>query len=359
MNAPMAEPKLTVVMATYNRAETLRETLACLRAQDVPPGTFELIVVDDGSPDHTPAVVEEFRASCPFPLTFLRHANRGPGFTQNRGMREARAPLVMLMADDIFLAPGAIRAHIECHGRHPQPGTAILGRVLQSPKLDETVFLSKWDPWHLGELADDTPLPYHMFWACNISFKREFMLAHGMFRDEMGRAGAAAHEDAELGHRLHAHGLRIYSGREAMGWHHHVETLEGTLKRSFQRGLNFHDFRKRVPHPEIAVTYRDYDLGFLLSEARALRGPRREYLLEGDRSLARLAVRHVARTVLFNRVTVAAFWRPLFALAERSRLVAGLVREGMYRGAVVHYFLRGCREGDRRFGGVPQSQPQS
>ena len=33
-------------------------------------------------------------------------------------------------------------------------------------------------------------LPYYMFWACNISFRREFMLAHGMFRDEMGRLNA-------------------------------------------------------------------------------------------------------------------------------------------------------------------------
>jgi hypothetical protein len=303
-------------------------------------------------------VVEEFRRDCPFPLRYMHHANRGPGYTQNQGIRVAVAPLVLLIADDIFLAPGAIAAHLEGHRRHPEASTTILGRVLQSPRLDESVFLSKWDPWHLGAIADDTELPYYMFWACNISFKRAFMTSHGMFLDEFGRGGAANHEDAELGHRLLPHGLRVFTSSEALGYHHHVDTLEGVFKRSYERGVNFHDFRLRVPHPEVAIAYRDYDLAALRAMAPALRGPRRGFLLPADRSVARLALRHVIRTLLFNRLTVAALWRPLFAAAERRGWAARWVREEMYRGVVVYFFKRGCRDALRRFGGLPQSQPQ-
>lgn len=352
-----AVPELSVVVATYNRADTLRETLRHLAAQTLDPARFEVLVVDDGSPDDTPAMVESARPECPFELKFMRHSNRGPGFTQNRGIREARAPLVLLIADDIFLAPGALQGHLDAHARRPGRGVAILGCVLQSPRLTQTVFLSKWDPWHLGELPDDTLLPYYMFWACNISFKREFMLAHGMFREERGRGGAAAHEDAELGHRLLAHGLEVRTARAALGHHHHVETLEGTLRRSYERGINFHEFRALVPHPEIDVIYRDYGLAFLLAEAPRLRGERREYLMPGDRSLARLGARYLLRIALFNRVTVRVLWLPLFELAERSRWAASLVREGMYRGTVVHYFRRGCRDAERRFGALPQPRP--
>ncbi len=340
-------PRLSVIVATYNRAETLRETLRRLSRQSLPRDCYEVIVVDDGSGDTTREVVDEVRRRADIDLRYLRHENRGPGFTQNRGIRDARAPIVLLMADDIFMSPQALQAHLERHERDPAEGLAILGRVLQSPELDQTVFLRKWEPFQLGDMPDGQALPYHMFWACNISFKRSFMLRHGMFRDEMGVAGAAAHEDVELGYRLHAHGLRIVFCRGALGYHHHEETLEGTFRRSYQRGLNFPDFRRLVPEPEIDVKYRDYDLATLLRRRAELAGPRSQYLMEGDRSLLVLALRHLLRNLLFNRLTVGWFWQPLFAAAERSAWLAACMRENFYRGVVVYHFRKGCRDARR------------
>jgi glycosyltransferase involved in cell wall biosynthesis len=344
------EPQLSVVVATYNRAQTLHETLRHLQAQTLPATDFEVIVVDDGSPDDTAATVQQFQAEARFPLQYLRHPNRGPGYTQNRGVRIARAPVLLLIADDIFLAPGALAAHLAVHARPSPRPVAVLGRVLQSPALTQSVFLAKWDPWHLGNLPDGQVLPYYMFWACNISIRRDVMLAHGMFRDEMGRGGAAAHEDVELGYRLHQQGLQVVYSRDAWGHHHHVETLEGTLRRSHQRGLNWPDFRRRVPHPEIDVSYRAYDLSTLLAQWQALRGPRRPYLMGADRSLLWLGLRHLQRRLMFNRLSVRALWLPLFAAAEVHPWVARLVHENMYRGVVVHYFQRGRADAGRQPG---------
>ena len=53
--------KLSVVLATYNRAETLRETIHCLSDQDLEPDSYEVIVIDDGSSDHTRQVVPDGR----------------------------------------------------------------------------------------------------------------------------------------------------------------------------------------------------------------------------------------------------------------------------------------------------------
>jgi len=351
-------PAISVVVATYNRADTLRETLRHLDAQRLAPGSFEVIVVDDGSTDGTRAAVEAAQRECACPIAYLHHPNRGPGHTQNRGIRAARAGVVLLIADDIFLDPDAVGAHLACHARDGAPELAALGRVLQSPRLTQTVFLAKWEPWHLADLADGQPMPYYMFWACNISFKRDFMLRHGMFRDEMGRAGAAAHEDVELGYRLHRHGLRIVYARGALGHHHHVETLEGTLRRSYQRGLNWQDFRQRVPEPEIDILYRVYDPRSLLANRAALAGPRRAYLSGGDRSLLRLTLRWGLRGALFNRVTVPGVWLPLFAAAERFPWVAALVHGNLYRGVVVHYFLKGCRDGSAPPAGLSHSRSE-
>jgi glycosyltransferase involved in cell wall biosynthesis len=346
--------KISVVLATFNRADTLRETLRHLQAQTLVPEHFEVLVVDDGSADHTADVVESMRPLLRFALTYLQHPNSGPGFTQNRGIRAAQAPIILLMADDIFLAPEALAAHLAAHENAAPGERAVLGRVLQSPTLTQSVFLSKWDPWRLGQVPDGQTLPYYMFWACNISLRREFMLQHGMFGQAMGRAGAAAHEDAELGYRLFQQGLRVVFSHQAWGHHHHVETLEGSLKRSRQRGLNWFDFRRKVPHPEVDVVYRAYDLGTLVKHWRALKGPRRAHLPPAEQNLSVLALRHLQRTLMFNRVTVRWLWLPLFAGAERASWLARLVHQNMYRGVIVHHFRQGCREGAQQFGNTPR-----
>src|SRR5262249_12715363 len=213
-------PQLSIVMATYNRAELLRRTMDYLAKQDLPPRTFEIIVVSDASPDHTRSVIAELAKTVPFDVRYLENStNYGPAITQNRGIREARAPLVMLMADDIFFSPRAIRAHLEFHKKHPEQEAAVLGMVIQSPELDQTVFLKTWDPFRFSDLEGLEELEPYRFGALNLSFKRDFMLKYGMFQEESGRGGAAWMEDLELGYRLKKHGLRFFYSKDA--WAHH------------------------------------------------------------------------------------------------------------------------------------------
>ena len=83
---------LSVVVATYNREKVLRRTLDHLADQTLPKDRYEVLVVDDGSPDGTEAMVARFAASSPYPLKYLRHQNRGPGYSENRGIRECAGP---------------------------------------------------------------------------------------------------------------------------------------------------------------------------------------------------------------------------------------------------------------------------
>jgi GT2 family glycosyltransferase len=349
----MTNPRLSVVMATYNRADTLVETLAHLDAQDLPAEDFEVVLVDDGSSDHTAAVAAAAAERVRFRLTYLSHPNRGPGYTENRGILAAKAPVCMLMADDIFLSPQALSAHLAVHHEHPEQEVAALGQVLQSPTLNQSLFLRTWDPFRFRYLGDRAELPYYYFWACNVSFKTDFMRRHGMFREEMGRAGAAAHEDVELGYRLHQHGLRIIYSRAALGYHHHIETLDGAMRRAYQRGLNWGEFHERVPVPEITVRYHVCSWATLADHWHALSGPRRQYLLGPDRSAVLLGLRYLLRGLLFNRALVGGLWVPLLAAAEKSSRLARLVNPNLYRGVISHRFFRGCADASRLF---PDSQ---
>jgi glycosyltransferase involved in cell wall biosynthesis len=71
--------QISVVMATFNRAETLKETIRHLAEQDLDPASHEVIVIDDGSRDNTREVVEAWMRDAPFRLRYLNHSNHGPG----------------------------------------------------------------------------------------------------------------------------------------------------------------------------------------------------------------------------------------------------------------------------------------
>lgn len=336
--------KISVVVATYNRRDTIAVTIDCFNSQTLDPRYFEVIVVDDGSPDDTEDVVHCLIEKVRFPLRYLKHSNRGPGFTQNQGIRAAKASLILLIADDIHLVPGALEAHLKAHEQHPEKNVAILGRVEQSKMISQSAFLSRWDPFKFRELEGYEELPYYLFWACNISCKRDFLLEHGLFREQRGRAGAAAHEDAELGYRLFKRaGLRIFYYKEALGYHYHVETLEGAMRRAYERGLNWKDFRALVDSPDITVRYHILSIHTLKDHLDAFHGSNN--LMGADRNPLYLIIRQFLRVVLFNNITVYCFWLPLMRIAEKKTMAAHLMHRNLYRGVIAYHFFKGVAHG--------------
>jgi glycosyltransferase involved in cell wall biosynthesis len=85
--------KLSVVIPALNAAATIRDTLNALRAQaGAPP--FEIIVVDNGSVDDTPAIAEEFG------VLLLREKTRGPAAARNCGLQTASGDIVLHLDAD-------------------------------------------------------------------------------------------------------------------------------------------------------------------------------------------------------------------------------------------------------------------
>lgn len=340
--------QISVVVATFRRADVLRKTLEHLARQDLPPEQFEVIVVDDGSPDNTPEVVAAITPQLPYTIRFLRHENRGPGYTQNRGIEQARAPVVLLLADDIFLEPAALRAHLEQHRLHDGLAVAVLGKVVQSPELTQTVFLKKWDPFRFNALEDLEELPAYRFFAMNISVKRDFLLRNGLYLEHRGRGGPSCMEDLELGVRLKQFGLRLYYSKAALAKHYHVVTMDQAITRWHERGLNYGEFRRHAPLPELTVHFHLLNRHTAREYFSVLRGPNS---FQGrEKKIAWHLLWHAGRLLVLNAWTVPLFWRPLFDLAEKYATVASLVKPSMYRAFLYYHFLRGVRDGRRIFG---------
>ena len=341
-------PSISAVVSTYNRSAILRRVLDHLASQDLPPDQFEVIVADDESPDDTGAVVADFAARAPFPVRYIRHKNRSIGYTENRGIEAARAPIVLLLADDIFFTPQGLRKHLEIHRTHPEPSVVVLGQVRQSPDLNQSAFLRTWDPFRFNELEELDELPPYRFGAMNLSFKRDFVMKHGMFLEHRGRGGAACMEDLELGYRLQPHGMRLLYSKEALALHYHLTTLDNAIIRWYERGLNYAEFRKHAPNPELTVYFHVLTFRTFPEYARVLLGP--NSFRGAERHLAWHVVRHMGRMITLNRATARWFWRPLFNLAEKHAWVESRLSAKMYRAFLYYHFLRGVKDARRIYG---------
>ncbi len=93
-------PAVTVVVCCYNAGKTIQRTLESLHAQSY--ADFEILAIHDGSTDETRATLRDFTLYEPRLRLLVNSGNRGTAYTRQRGLEEARAPLVMFVdADDI------------------------------------------------------------------------------------------------------------------------------------------------------------------------------------------------------------------------------------------------------------------
>jgi hypothetical protein len=111
-------PLVSVIMAAYNYARFLPRAIESALSQDYPREALQIIVVDDGSTDDTPAVVERYLDA----VTYIRKPNGGVLSTVSRGLEEARGDYISLLsADDEFL-PHKTRRQVEFLEAHPHVG---------------------------------------------------------------------------------------------------------------------------------------------------------------------------------------------------------------------------------------------
>lgn len=100
-------PPVTVIVPTYNRAVLLEQAIESVLAQDY--DDLELLVLDDGSTDSTPAILRHFAARHPRRrFRWERHENMGQARTLNRGFELARGEVLGYLSSDDLLLPGAV-----------------------------------------------------------------------------------------------------------------------------------------------------------------------------------------------------------------------------------------------------------
>lgn len=109
-----AEPAVSVIVPTFNRVDFLREALTSVEAQTW--RNFELIVVDDGSSDATPALREAF----PEARWFRRESNGGVSSARNLGIDAARGQFICFLDSDDLWTEDKLQKQMRWMEAHPE-----------------------------------------------------------------------------------------------------------------------------------------------------------------------------------------------------------------------------------------------
>lgn len=248
-----SSPFLSVIIPTYNRSSVLLKCLSALLDQTVPGTEYEILVVDDGSSDRTVDIVEEVRVAAPVEVYCLRQNHKGPAAARNSAIRNAQGDVLLFIGDDILASPTLLTEHAQWHRTHPEDNVAVLGYVTWSSEILLTPFmrfLSEHSDMQFayGIIQDEKDISYQHFYTSNISLKRTFLLANGLFDEDFPDAGQ---EDIELGYRLERKGLRIVFNRKAVGYHLHPMDLESFCRKMEIIGFAAEIFNSK--HPEVAL----------------------------------------------------------------------------------------------------------
>ena len=185
----------TVIVATRDRADFLRDCLACLARQSA-LGRFDVIVVDNGSTDATLAVIAHAASASNGLVRGLSVAEPNRGKARNAGLAAACGRIIIFCDDDTLPPEHFVEAHLAAHAGAADGHTAdsvVSGPIINVPDG--------------SALPEPGPANFSraFFCTCNVSAPKRALEQIGGFDERYDLYGW---EDTDVGVRLRANGLR-------------------------------------------------------------------------------------------------------------------------------------------------------
>lgn len=204
-------PLVSVLICSYNGAHTIEETCTHVKRLEYP--NFEVIVVDDGSRDHTGDVAHTFG------FQVIQTENRGLSSARNTALQAASGEIVAYVDDDAYPDQLWLTYLVEMFQKSD---FAAIGGPNLPPAGDgliaECVAKAPGGPIHV--LVTDREAEHIP--GCNMAFRREVLLEIGGFDPQFRIAG----DDVDICWRLQDAGHRIGFHPTAQIWHHRRNSMK-------------------------------------------------------------------------------------------------------------------------------------
>jgi len=244
----MSAPRISVVIPSHQRRELLEKVLSGLAVQST-DAPFEVIVVLDGCTDGSREMLELWRdGNLIADLSWIEQPHSGQAIARNAGVAAARAPIVLLLDDDVVPEIDLLAVHLSHHAAGGR--IAVLGDCeVVRPAGAGLHRLNQWRWWedtYHRRSAPGQPAGFRDFCAGNASLLKEDFQAIEGFDPRFALYGR---EDYELGYRLLCSGVRFIADRRARGWHHQKATVGSLLRASREEATG--DIIMARKHPEL------------------------------------------------------------------------------------------------------------
>lgn len=207
-----AEPaSVSVVVPSYNHAQFIEATLRSIMKQTLAPE--QLLVIDDGSSDESPAVIERVLNECPFPSELIARNNRGLCATLNEGFARTRGDYFAYLGSDDLWLPDFLKARV---GLLESRSDAVLayGHAYfideENNVVDCTADWTRYSDGDVTEMLLQTTAPM----SPTVLYRRR-VLEQEQWNEQSNL------EDYDLYLRLSAQGPFAFDPRVLSGWRRH------------------------------------------------------------------------------------------------------------------------------------------
>ena len=231
------DPKVSVIVVTYNNLDFTRACLASLDAQ-TDYENLEIIVVDNASADNSPAFLAEWVKGAPNRKLVLNDDNRGFAAANNQGLVLASGSYLVLLNNDTYVTPGWVRTLF----RHLQRDTTIglIGPVTNNigneariqiayETMEQMIDVSQTHVRrHLGQT-----FPLHTAAFFCVMFSRSVYEQVGPLDEAFGRG---FFEDDDYCRRIEQIGLRVACAEDVF-IHHHLSASFNKLRSADRQAL--------------------------------------------------------------------------------------------------------------------------
>ena len=204
---PLAGPvEISVVLCTYNRADSLKLVLDDLEKQDGSPDlSWEIVVIDNNSNDHTKEIVESFKRKTQQQVVYHFEPEQGLSVARNSGIKIARGKIIAFTDDDVRILEKWVQSIKNTFDRYACIGMG--GPVLPRWSIPQPSWLVLEGPYRmLGVVVmhnkgeETRPYDDSMYTpiGANMAFHRWAFDKYGGFRTDIGRIGNVLLSGAEV-----------------------------------------------------------------------------------------------------------------------------------------------------------------
>ena len=233
--------RATIQLCTYNRAPLLERVLEACFEQTAGGDAYEVVLVNDGSTDDTPAVIgrAQTRATCPF--TVINQVNSGLAKGRNAGIAASRGERIIFIDDDVLPIPSFVEEHLRSHDRFPL--AIVRGGAINVESFDKLPV----PLWSIRNYSGN------FFWTTNVSVPLATIRAIGGFNESFSEYGW---EDIDVGLRLRFGGVKAVFNPKALVYHYKPRPRSGNVEKMVRQARA--QARTAVQLAEIHPHWRTY-----------------------------------------------------------------------------------------------------